>query len=71
MRRIKELQALQETKRPVTIHWRQTEAEFADICEELAGLTPPRDMWKVLTLLAMQAACDFGTDLEDGSYGEE
>lgn len=69
--RIKELRSLQEMKRPVSIHWPQTELEFAEICEELAALTPPREMWKVLTLLAMQAACDFGTDLEDGSYGEE
>lgn len=70
MVRIKELQALQEMARPVTIHWQKTEAEFAHICRELAAVTPAAEVWKVLTLLAMQAACEFGTDLKDGSYDE-
>jgi hypothetical protein len=69
--RINELRELEENQRPVTIHWQATEVDFAGICEDLAAATPAGELWKVLTLLAMCAACPFGIDLEDGSYGEE
>jgi hypothetical protein len=69
--RINQLQEIQQLKRPMTIHWPETESEFSDICEALADATPAGNMWQVLTLLAMNSACDAGVDLEDASYGEE
>ena len=69
--RVRELQALQECKRPVTVHWQATEQEFGECARALVAATPPGDLWKVITLLAMDAACEFGVNLEDGSYDEE
>lgn len=65
--------------------WTDLEPLFADLAEQLAALTPMGDLWRVLSLLALeaagsavdlgpgmrQAACEFGTDLKDGSYDEE
>lgn len=69
--RVRELQNLQERQRPVTIHWQDTEMELASACYELVQVANQDDLWKVITLLVMEASCDFGINLEDGSYDEE
>ncbi len=46
------------TAPPTRGEWTDLEPVFADLAEQLAAVTPVGDLWRVLSLLALEAAGD-------------